>query len=108
MKNHVRSLVLILFTSAVAGAQSTAPAQPTADEIAKRRLAQEEKLHNDWPDLQKYRDANAKLSAPVKNENRVVFFGNSITEGWARYFPTMFPGKPYIGRGSVALEGDAI
>jgi lysophospholipase L1-like esterase len=25
--------------------------------------------------------------------------GNSITEGWARYFPSMFPGKPYIGRG---------
>ena len=25
--------------------------------------------------------------------------GNSITEGWAKYFPTMFPGKPYIGRG---------
>jgi lysophospholipase L1-like esterase len=35
----------------------------------------------------------------VNDENRVVFFGNSITEGWARYFPTMFPGKPYIGRG---------
>jgi lysophospholipase L1-like esterase len=98
MKNYVHALVLILFTSAVAAAQST-PAQPTAEEIAKRRLAQEEKLHNDWPDLQKYRDANAKLSAPVKNENRVVFFGNSITEGWARYFSAMFPGKPYIGRG---------
>jgi lysophospholipase L1-like esterase len=25
--------------------------------------------------------------------------GNSITEGWAPYFPSMFPGKPYIGRG---------
>ncbi|MGH7176176.1 MAG: SGNH/GDSL hydrolase family protein, partial [Tepidisphaeraceae bacterium] len=32
-------------------------------------------------------------------ENRVVFMGNSITEGWAKYFPTMFPGKPYVGRG---------
>jgi lysophospholipase L1-like esterase len=35
----------------------------------------------------------------VKNENRVVFLGNSITEGWAPHFATMFPGKPYIGRG---------
>jgi lysophospholipase L1-like esterase len=25
--------------------------------------------------------------------------GNSITDGWARYFPQMFPGKPYVGRG---------
>src|SRR5258706_14071172 len=39
------------------------------------------------------------LPPPLKNENRVVFFGNSITQGWAPYFPTMFPGKPYIGRG---------
>jgi lysophospholipase L1-like esterase len=28
-----------------------------------------------------------------------VFYGNSITEGWAQFFPAMFPGKPYIGRG---------
>ena len=53
----------------------------------------------DWPNLQKYREANAKLSPPLKSEDRVVFFGNSITEGWAPHFATLFPGKPYIGRG---------
>src|SRR6266478_9086426 len=90
---------MLLFLSATAAAQATPPTQPTADEIAKRRAAQEEKLHNDWPNLEQYREANAKLSPPLKNENRVVFFGNSITQGWAPYFPTMFPGKPYIGRG---------
>ncbi|HMI54901.1 MAG TPA: SGNH/GDSL hydrolase family protein [Gemmatimonadaceae bacterium] len=73
--------------------------QPTAEEIERRRLAQEEKIHNDWADLQKYREANAKLLPPVKNENRVVFIGNSITEGWVPYFAAMFPGKPYVGRG---------
>jgi len=78
---------------------SAQPAQPTAEEIARRRQVQEDQLHNDWSNLQRYRGANAQLSAPVKNENRVVFLGNSITDGWARYFPTMFPGKPYIGRG---------
>jgi lysophospholipase L1-like esterase len=56
-------------------------------------------VENDWPNLAKYRDANAKLATPAPNENRVVFYGNSITEGWARFFPAMFPGKPYIGRG---------
>src|SRR5438105_8429950 len=25
--------------------------------------------------------------------------GNSITESWAKSFPTQFPAKPYIGRG---------
>jgi lysophospholipase L1-like esterase len=94
-----RAFVLLLLLSATAGGQATSAAQPTAEEIAKRRAAQEEKFHNDWPNLQKYRDANAKLSPPLKDENRVVFMGNSITEGWVQYFPAMFPGKPYIGRG---------
>jgi lysophospholipase L1-like esterase len=53
----------------------------------------------DWPNLQKYRDANAALGAPAAGEQRVVFMGNSITEGWAPLFPQLFPGKPYIGRG---------
>nr|MBP6774873.1 acylhydrolase [Gemmatimonadaceae bacterium] len=53
----------------------------------------------DWANLQKYRAANASLTAPAKNEARVVFMGNSITEGWAPRFATSFPGKPYIGRG---------
>lgn len=99
-------LVLSLWLTHGIGAQQTPgapvpavqPAPPTAEEIA-RRQAQEEKFHNDWPNLQRYREANAKLSPPVNNENRVVFLGNSITEGWAPHFATMFPGKPYIGRG---------
>jgi len=99
VKNYARAVIFVLFVSAAAGAQPTRPTQPTAEEIAKRQAAQDEKLRNDWPDLGKYREANAKLSPPLNNENRVVFYGNSITEGWAPYFATMFPGKPYIGRG---------
>ena len=56
-------------------------------------------LRNDWAGLRRYRAANAALTAPAPGENRVVFYGNSITDGWARHFPIMFPGKPYIGRG---------
>ncbi len=59
----------------------------------------DQQLRTDWANLAKYRDANSRLTAPAKNENRVVFMGNSITEGWQRYFPTMFAGKPYINRG---------
>jgi lysophospholipase L1-like esterase len=59
----------------------------------------EERLRNDWAWLQRYREANAALPAPRGDEARVVFYGNSITQGWATHFPTMFPGKPYIGRG---------
>jgi lysophospholipase L1-like esterase len=59
----------------------------------------EERIRTDWAWLQRYREANAALPAPGAGDARVVFYGNSITQGWAQHFPTMFPGKPYIGRG---------
>jgi lysophospholipase L1-like esterase len=99
MKHQLRAVVLICLASASAAAQSTAPAPPSAEEIARRQQEQETRFHNDWANLQKFREANAKLSPPVSNENRVVFMGNSITEGFAPRFATLFPGKPYIGRG---------
>jgi lysophospholipase L1-like esterase len=54
---------------------------------------------NDWPNLGRYRDANAKLPPVAPGENRVVFMGNSITEGWIYTCPEFFEGKPYIDRG---------
>lgn len=54
---------------------------------------------DDWASLARYREANVKLGAPKPGENRVVFMGNSITEAWAPLFDSLFPGKPYIGRG---------
>lgn len=52
--------------------------------------------NNDWAFLKRYQQENSQL-AP--SNDRVVFMGNSITEGWAKLFATQFPGKPYIGRG---------
>ena len=63
-----------------------------------QRLTQDA-LENDWANLGRYREENARLAPPGPNENRVVFYGNSITEVWAKSFTSMFPGKPYIGRG---------
>ena len=53
----------------------------------------------DWPNLARYKDENAKLGAPAANENRVVFMGNSITEGWVKMDSAFFYGRSYIGRG---------
>ena len=53
----------------------------------------------DWPDLNRYRDDNAKLGLPATNESRIVFMGNSITEGWSNFHPEFFSGKPYVNRG---------
>lgn len=58
-----------------------------------------ERLEWDLADLRVYREANEKLGPPKAGENRVVFMGDSITEGWQRSFATLFPNKPYIGRG---------
>lgn len=55
---------------------------------------------SDWPQLQKYRAANAALPAPRADQSRVVFFGDSITEGWGKEgSSTFFPGKGYLNRG---------
>lgn len=56
-------------------------------------------LKTDPAGLKRYREANAQLPPPAPGENRVVFMGDSITDGWAPSFPQLFPGKPYIGRG---------
>lgn len=53
----------------------------------------------DWPNLNRYRDANEKLAPPADDEKRVVFMGNSITEGWLQIYPEYFIDKPYINRG---------
>jgi lysophospholipase L1-like esterase len=53
----------------------------------------------EFANLARYQADNARIGAPARNEQRVVFMGNSITEGWVPYFPAMFPGKPYVGRG---------
>jgi lysophospholipase L1-like esterase len=64
-----------------------------------RQRAADSAFHNDYANFARYRAANAQLAAPALGEKRVVFMGNSITEGWVKYFPTMFAGKPYVGRG---------
>lgn len=47
----------------------------------------------------RYTEANEKNGLPAKNEKRVVFMGNSITDGWSNARPDFFEGKPYINRG---------
>jgi lysophospholipase L1-like esterase len=53
----------------------------------------------DWAYLNRYRDDNVKLGLPTAGEKRVVFMGNSITEGWKQLSPDFFKGRPYICRG---------
>ncbi len=52
---------------------------------------------NDYGELARYRAANAALKLPAPGENRVVFFGDSITDMW--HLDESFPSKPYVNRG---------
>ena len=94
---HVaRALLLSGFVVASQGAAQT-PTPP--DTAMARQHAADSAFHNDYANFARYRDANVQLAAPARGEKRVVFMGNSITEGWVKFFPTMFAGKPYVARG---------
>jgi len=53
----------------------------------------------DWANLARFQDDNQKIGLPAKDEKRIVFMGNSITEGWSYSMPEFFTGKSYINRG---------
>jgi len=54
----------------------------------------------DWPYLGRYKESDLALKAPAPGENRVVFMGDSITDGWKIEGPAgYFPGKTYFNRG---------
>ena len=50
----------------------------------------------DWNQLGRYHADNEKLKGETDLQ-RVVFMGDSITDGWK--LPQYFPGKPYVNRG---------
>jgi lysophospholipase L1-like esterase len=81
-----------------AAATQVAPAAPAV--TTKEITAMEAKLA-DWPQLGRYRADNAALGPVAQGEQRVVFYGDSITDGWGRRPDTgdFFPGKPYVNRG---------
>jgi lysophospholipase L1-like esterase len=84
-------------------AQTPAPAAAPAPEACaemKTRLDRAETRLNDWPAMARYREENLKIAPPAKNERRIVFMGDSITDSWddPRY-GGFFPGKPYVNRG---------
>ena|SRR5215469_1853057 len=106
LKISVGAAIVLTICAGSVFAQGPADAAPkaTADcaelpKLAAKVEAQSRTLQ-DWPNLARYRDANAALSAPAKDEQRVVFMGDSITDMWALpRFGGFFPGKPYVDRG---------
>lgn len=110
-------IAAVLTCGPLAFSQASAPTAPAQNQIPPDQLAaweqltlyqksQLERTYNDWAFLAKFREANALLPQPPAGETRVVFMGDSITEGWGMKATAtspargeFFPGKPYINRG---------
>ena len=82
----------------IAAAAQTAPSPQSR--LERWRLTRVDVYMNNFAELSRYREENARLKPPAPGEKRVVFLGDSITDGWplAEYFP----GKPYVNRGISA------
>ena len=52
----------------------------------------------DWAHLKKYELENIELKK-VDDSDRVVFMGNSITEGWSYFNKDFFINNPFVNRG---------
>jgi lysophospholipase L1-like esterase len=97
MRCSVVILTALGLCTVAALAQQPAPTLTPEQALQKYRESKAATLRDDFGELARYRDANAALKPPAPGENRVVFFGDSITDGW--HLDEYFPGKPYVNRG---------
>jgi lysophospholipase L1-like esterase len=87
-------------TAAAAPEVKTPDTAPQAAPVSEWQKQYNARLLEDFPWLAKFKEADLKLAPPAAGENRVVFMGDSITEGWHFDGPDgSFTGKPYINRG---------
>jgi lysophospholipase L1-like esterase len=86
--------------AATAGQKTvTTPGIPTTgfaglDQYRASRIAM---FTDDYGQLARYRTANEELRRSTPVPNRIVFFGDSITDSWK--LENYFPGKPFVNRG---------
>ncbi len=52
----------------------------------------------DWAHLKKYEQSNSELKK-INEPDRIVFMGNSITEGWSFLDKDFFKNNPFVNRG---------
>lgn len=92
------SLLLLPLAAQVAAAPPAAPSAPVEAAVPARSAA-EERLHSDWAWIGRYAAANAEVPAPDPAVPRIVFMGDSITQGWPDKLPAFFAAGDRIGRG---------
>ena len=101
LRHWTRWSGLLLLTATTAAFAQTASKDPATATTTAKAPAGARSTGTDFANLAHYRVANAALAVPAPGERRVVFMGDSITDGWGRWKGTgdFFPGKPYVNRG---------
>jgi lysophospholipase L1-like esterase len=97
MRFRLATCAIAVLLSLNSLAQQPAPTLTPDQAREQYRASKAATLRDDFGELARYRAANAALNPPAPGENRVVFFGDSITDIW--HLDEYFPGKPYINRG---------
>jgi lysophospholipase L1-like esterase len=97
MRLRVMTCALLVFFSFPALAQQPSIPSTGFAGLDQYRASRVAVFTDDFGQLARYREANAALKPPATGENRVIFFGDSITDIWK--LDESFPGKPYINRG---------
>ncbi len=59
----------------------------------------ESSIAQDWANLTRYKQENIELKSLGKVQDRIVFMGNSITEGWSSIRPNFFKNSSFVNRG---------
>ena len=75
------------------------PPDMTPEDVAAYRKMETDQKTKDWPNVCRYRAANADLMRQPDSERRIVFMGDSITEGWSAGDPDFFANRSRINRG---------
>jgi len=95
-------IVMLFYMVPQLGAQNRKAANLVPPKTVEQMTKEYEKwtsLRDDWPALNRYREANRKLKKTGTNEQRVVFIGNSIIDNWINLSPNFFKDSSYVNRG---------
>jgi len=104
----LRSSGLLLLLSGALLTEASQAQDANADRVKslERELKQQTRTLRDYGGLIRYGSDNSELPPPAKGEDRVVFFGDQITEFWNRGHDPFFPGKPWLNRGIAGQTTD--
>ena len=97
--SRISAVALLVAAGLASSGGAQRPGEPRTAAQLEQELARYRHLVADWAGLTRYGSDNSELPPPAPGEQRVVFFGDQITELWGQGSAKFFPGKPYVNRG---------